>query len=90
MTMTTMTMTTMTRGRGRGRNLSGAGAGNFKNGRLRQPWNTGMCIMAYCISWIKIRIRMENAAGCFDQCCGTGSVLDPYSWDKIEAKGVRH
>ena len=38
-----MTMT-MTRGRGRvrsrSRNLSGAvaGAGNFKNGRLRQPW----------------------------------------------------
>ena len=45
MTMTTMTMTmTMGMGRGRGRsrsrNLSGdgAGAGNFKNGRLRQPW----------------------------------------------------
>ena len=37
----TMTMTRCRgRGRSRSRNLSGAvaGAGNFKNGRLRQPW----------------------------------------------------
>ena len=47
MTMTTMTMKTMTlttismtrgRSRSRSRNLSASGAGNFKNGRLRQPW----------------------------------------------------
>ena len=51
--MMTMMTSTMTRGRGRSRrrNLSGAeaGAGNFKNGRLRQPWNFKV---ALCYKWI--------------------------------------
>ena len=58
MTMTiTMTMTetmTMTRGRGRGRSRSRnwAGAGNFKNGRLRQPW-IKLTYLEPCLTWYK-------------------------------------